>query len=104
MGEEGILKPSDRSWLEDYVIGTRKMSLVQVATLERLYPGPKYPDFDAAFSVTPSPDTHWPSPSRSLQDILWSQVEELGWGFCCDMGYLEETREDGKHQENKGFH
>ena len=31
-------------------------------------------DFDAV-AFTPLSDTHWPSQSFSLQNILWSQVE-----------------------------
>ena len=36
-------------------------------------------DFDTV-AFTPLSDTHWPSPSLSLQDILWSQVEVWNWG------------------------
>ena len=36
-------------------------------------------DFDAV-AFTPLSDTHWPSPSLSLQDTLWSQVEVWNWG------------------------
>ena len=36
-------------------------------------------DFDAV-AFTPLSDTYWPSPSLSLQNILWPQVEVWNWG------------------------
>ena len=60
--------------------------------LERSYPNVKVSDglsragakimlsdFDAV-AFTPLSDTYWPSPSLSLQNILWSQVEVWNWG------------------------
>ena len=40
-------------------------------------------------------------------DILWSEVEEQGWGCSCVMRYQEETRKDGNgesgHVEGVGY-
>ena len=34
-------------------------------------------------------------------DILWSQVEERGWGCSCAIGYLVETRKDGNEESGR---